>query len=327
MKGRDENDSKRNMAVLRIIESAPYYMRDYINGFTNKTTATKRTYVTNIMMFLEYVRKDGRYNINDIESVAKIRTSFINGYMGSIENLNPATRANRLASIKDFFDFLYADNYIDRNPCDRVNPPRVDENINVISMTPEEINHMKDRVAHGFDEETSREKARRENWRTRDYAIVTLGCATGLRVASITEINLEDIDFENKKILVVTKGDKKRECCIGESTISAIKSWMSDRSELLGNAKCSALFISDRKTRISTDTVRRIVKRGTADLDKHITPHKMRSSCATNLYNATGDIYLVQTVLGHANIRNTRRYTKVDDSNMRNAASILDNMY
>lgn len=327
MLGRIENDNKRNENVSRIISAYPGYMKDYVKRFESRTAATKEKYVRNIIDFLRYVENDGRYNIKTLEELSKIKTSFINGYLYSINSLSPVTRANRLASIKDFFDFMCEDEYIENNPCNKVKPPKIEENINVVSMTPEEIAHVKDRVYNGNENETSREKARRENWRSRDLAVITLGCQTGLRVSSITEINIEDINFAEKKIVVVVKGNKTRECAISDKTIEAIKRWMVDREKLLNGSKCSALFISNRKSRISVDTVSRIVERGASDLNKHITPHKMRSSCATNLYNATGDIYLVQTVLGHSNIKNTRRYAKVEDEKLNNAASILDNMY
>lgn len=328
MKGRVENDNKRNCVVIRLLTNYPNYMKDYIKRFSSRTSSTKENYVRRIIEFLDYVKKDKRYDINSLESLAKIKPSYINGYMETQNYLTPGSRAGKLAAIKDFFDYLVEDEYMLMNPCDRVKPPKVEENINVISMDKTEIGHMKDRVKNGFSQETSLEKARRADWRLRDLAIVTIGCQTGLRVSSITEINMEDIDFENKTVTVVVKGNKTKEIKLGNNTINAIKEWMIQRELLLKekNISCDALFISDRRCRISAKTVSRIVERGTSDLDKHITPHKMRSSCATNLYEATGDIYLVQNQLGHSNIKNTRRYAKVSDAKMRNAADILDNL-
>lgn len=326
MRGRYEHDEKWNATANKIIIGCPGYMSDYIKRFASRTASTKVNYVRKVLEFLAFVKADGRYDIENIESVAKIKTSYINGYMESINNLAPVTRANKLAAIKDFFDFLCEDEYIEVNPCSRVKPPKVEENIHVVSMTPEEISHVKDRVKNGFAEETDLEKTRREKWRSRDLAIVTLGCSTGLRVSSITEINLEDIDFDNNVITVVVKGNKTRECIVGNNTMDVIKSWIKDRNEIMNGIDCNALFVSDRKGRISTCTVTRIVERGAGDLNKHITPHKMRSSCATNLYNATGDIYLVQEVLGHSNIKNTRRYAAVSNQKRQKAADILDKL-
>lgn len=69
-----------------------------------------------------------------------------------------------------------------------------------------------------------------------------------------------------------------------------------------------------------------IIKRNTINIDKHITPHKMRSTCATNLYEKTNDIYLVQEVLGHKNIANTRRYARMSEEKKKNAADIMDKL-
>ena len=326
MKGRLEHDAKRETVILKLLATQPGYMRDYAKRFGSKTVSTKENYIRKVIEFLNYVRSDGRFDVTNLESLAKIKPSYINGYMELKKDMAPVTRANKLAAIKDFFDFLCDDEYIDNNPCNRIKPPKVEENIHVVSMTPDEINHVKNRVKNGFDGETSLEKARREKWRSRDLAIVTLGCSTGLRVSSITEINLEDIDFDKNIITVVVKGNKTRECVVGKNTMETIKSWINDRKEIMNGSDCNALFVSDRKTRISTCTVTRIVERGAGDLNKHITPHKMRSSCATNLYNATGDIYLVQEVLGHSNIKNTRRYAAVSNQKRQKAADILDNL-
>ena len=75
---------------------------------------------------------------------------------------------------------------------------------------------------------------------------------------------------------------------------------------------------------MTTECVRQLIKRNTYNIDKNITPHKMRATCATRLYEQTGDIYLVQQQLGHKSINNTRRYAKVSEQKRRDAAYILD---
>ena len=78
---------------------------------------------------------------------------------------------------------------------------------------------------------------------------------------------------------------------------------------------------------MTTQAVRDLVAKYTKGItDKHITPHKLRSTCATNIYEKTGDIYLVADVLGHSNLANTRRYTAVSNEKRKQAAKAMDDI-
>jgi site-specific recombinase XerD len=134
---------------------------------------------------------------------------------------------------------------------------------------------------------------------------------------------MEDIDFDDRSIVVTEKGNKTRVVFFGENVKRELLYWIRHRREIMGTND-GPLFVSNRKKRISVCAVQDILKKYTAGFDKHITPHKMRSTCATNLYEETHDIYLVQNVLGHSNIANTRRYADMSEEYRRDAASIID---
>ena len=157
----------------------------------------------------------------------------------------------------------------------------------------------------------------------RDNCIITIGCATGLRVSAIVNIDIEDIDFDNQTIKVVEKGNIERIINIGPNTIQAIRDWMEERYKRVGN-NSGPLFVSNKKSRISVRTVQEMIQKATQDFDKHITPHKMRSTCAMKLYNKTGDIYLTAEQLGHKNLRNTMKYAKASEEKRKDAALLLD---
>ena len=135
---------------------------------------------------------------------------------------------------------------------------------------------------------------------------------------------MEDVDYNNNSIKVVEKGNKVRSVYFGDKVKQDLYSWMSDR-ERLNKSKTNALFIGLRG-RMSPVGVADVLKQYSVGIDKHITPHKLRSTCATNVYEKTGDIYLVQSVLGHSNIANTRRYAKMSEERRRNAADIMDRL-
>ena len=83
------------------------------------------------------------------------------------------------------------------------------------------------------------------------------------------------------------------------------------------------LFISNQRTKMTTMSAERIVEKYTYNINKHITPHKLRSTCGTNMYRATRDIYLVADVLGHSSTATTKKYTKVGLQDRKDASKLI----
>ena len=166
-----------------------------------------------------------------------------------------------------------------------------------------------------------------EKMRNRDLCILKLGLSTGLRVSAISQIDLDDIDWSNNQIRVTEKGDVDNYVLIGENLKKQIKLWVDDRNKYFDKCSTGALFVSQHKKRISIDTINRIMTKYTAGItDKHVTPHVMRHSCATNLYEKTGDIYLCAKQLNHKNVATTQRYAEISKAKQKRASNILDDM-
>ena len=320
MNGRQETNLKIENKIQLLLHDAPKVIKDYSYNFGSKTEKTKMAYLRYVIDFYNY------FNHFDI---TKLKRSDINKYMEYIRydkdgNENKTSVRNaRLAGIKDFYSFLESEGLIDVNPTINVKPPRSEEEREIIALTPDEIKKIKKNILNGVG--SHRAKARQKDWVNRDLAIVSLGCTTGLRCAAIMEINIEDVDLEQNTIKVVEKGNKVRVIHIGETTADVIRDWIADRAKL-EDGSTSALFISNRRKRIAHNSIAYMLEKYTVGINKHITPHKMRSSCATNLYDKTHDIYLVQEVLGHKNIANTRRYARISEERKREAADIMDDL-
>lgn len=326
MSGREEIDAKLKEKMIILVENQPEYIKEYYRSMSRKTNKTKFNYLRYVIDFLNYIRNITGYNMSDIEQLNKIKYSDINGYISYLEeNGNKESiMATKVYAIKNFFLFLIKNRYINFNPALDVEAPKVNTEPNITSLTQKEIKIVLNNINNGSG--SHRAKARQDKWKSRDKALVMLGITNGLRVSAITEINMNDIDFNENTIKVVEKGGVSRTCYIPENTMNAINEWISDREIVMGDYMCDALFISNRIRRMTPATIEALIKKYTYNIDKHITPHKLRSTCATNLYQKTGDIYLTADILGHKNLQNTRKYAQVSKEQKLKAADILNKL-
>lgn len=327
MKGRLENQIKIEAKIEDLLSHNDEIFRQFSLNLNTNTAKTKHQYLLSILYFFEHCNKLNPRKVSTVKlrQISKIdiqrfleKDKYYTSTNGETRLKSPATVARQIAVLKNFFQFCLREGYITDDPTRDIKNPKRNNETEVVYMTPADMKHVKDNIRRGGGD-----------WISRDLAIFTLGCATGLRVTAISEINVEGVDLDNLTISVTEKGNKERTIYIGGNTADQIRIWLQDREVLLDdrNMDSDALFISARRTRISSHQIANIIKRNTKDLGKHITPHKMRSSCATNLYARTNDIYLVKDVLGHSNIANTQRYTKQSQNKLRQASVVLDELY
>jgi site-specific recombinase XerD len=171
------------------------------------------------------------------------------------------------------------------------------------------------------------EKNADNKFKNRDLCILKLGFATGLRVSAIVQIDIDDIDFANNQIKVTEKGNRHEYILFGEQVKEQLLLWLDDREKYFPNCKTNALFVSLKNNRLSVDRLRDMLHNYTKNVtDKNVTPHVMRHSCATNLYEKTGDIYLCASQLHHKNVSTTQRYAEISKSRKTEAANILDKL-
>ena len=161
--------------------------------------------------------------------------------------------------------------------------------------------------------------------RVRDTAMLLLFLGTGIRVSECVGLNIEDIDFSLNAFLVTRKGGDQTILYFPEQVAHALQEYLAQREEIIPlEGHEDALFLSMQKRRITQRAVQNLVKKYAqvaAPLKRKISPHKLRSTFGTNLYQETGDIYLVADVLGHSDVNTTRRhYAAMSDAHKREAA-------
>lgn len=333
MSGRLEKDRIIENKISCIIKNKPDVIVKYSKSFGNKTSNTKLVYLNHAVNFCNYLNKEFDINIYNTDDIRKLNYSHITSYMyytinhtpdGKYVNKEAGSCAAEFYAIKHFCKYLKLCRYIDFNPCDEVEVPKDKKIHEIVSLSPDEIDTIKHNIEFGVG--NNRAKGKQRKWKNRDLCIILLGITTGLRVSALSNIDITDINFKDKTLRTIEKGGYERTIYLSDKLIEIINNWIEDRANLLNGNECNALFVSVQKQRIHTNTIRELLKKYTCNINKKITPHKLRSTAATNLYEQTGDIYLVADVLGHHNIQNTKRYAKVSNSRKQFAADTLSKL-
>lgn len=323
-------------------EENPDYLNsflDYSTTMLNKSPNSIKEYNYDLAMFLKFIKihfgltKEtdfSKINIKDVSlnTIKKIELNDIHafiGYLAREHNSKPATRARKVSTIRIFFKYLSQKaNLIDKNPAQDLETPKLNKRL------PKYLN-LEDskKLLEAADNEDNRNHER-------DYAILTIFLNCGLRLSELVGINIQDIDFNENKMTVIGKGNKERTIYLNKACIKAIGEYMAVRKKIgvkpdkLHSDK--ALFLSERKERISRRTVQHIVytKLSAAGLDtSKFSAHKLRHTAATLMYQyGQVDIRALQVLLGHESISTTEIYTHVDNEQVRNAveANPLSNL-
>lgn len=324
MNGRLENELRAEAKIMAKLNSLPQIFTEFYNALAadGKTYNTLNNYINHNVDFMNYVTNNKPNN----KFYKDIKTAKVNQYMTSIrrKNINGTVMrvgddicAARWSSLMAFFQFLKDFEYINDNPMERTNRPKIRTEHKVTYLTREEIDIVLNEIRTNSA----------ESKRSRDLCLVSLALSTGLRVSAITQVNIDDIDFINRSINVVEKGNKVRAINFGDNLAVLLKQCIADRDIYFPNAETNALFLSQWKKRMTTQAVRNLVAKYTTNIQgKHITPHKLRASAATNLAASGVSMQAIAKVLGHENIQTTRRYVEVLDEEANKATNVLDNL-
>lgn len=335
MQGRIEHKIVVEKKIQEIIKEYPSYIKKFYYSLNSKTHMTKLRYIMNVIRFLNYY---GNGNTVKESELNNIEAFDIDSYMqsinyiednGIVKELSPSTKACIYSSINAFMTFLKYNKYILENPFEvtKIERPKIQEN-DVVFLTPEEVKKVENAILEGVG--NARSKGKQKNWKYRDMLLFRIPVVNGLRVTALSEINISDINFKRNTIKVTEKGNVTKEVYIDDKTKDYIIKWMCDRKDILdGFNDCNALFISNRKERMSVSSIGDVIEKYTHAVikDKHITPHKLRSTCGTNIYQHTKDIYLVASVLGHKSTSPTKRYAKIFDEDKQNAINAVAGLY
>jgi integrase/recombinase XerC len=322
-----------------LIKQFPPYCGDYFFSLEyTKQPRTKLAYAMDINVFFHYLAEEklGRESIADItlKDLERLSSSDIIDFLRHLKlyekdgtQVTNSERAvkRKLSSLRSFYGYYNKVGEMSRNPAYQVDMPKLHDKA-ITRLDADEVAELLDNVESG-NNLTDNQLARHQELKVRDLALLTLMLGTGIRVSECVGLDINDVDFDNDRIKVVRKGGSESFVYFGDEVRNALLEYMEERKNLVpAEGHENALFISRNKKRLCVRSVENLVKKyaRTVTTVKHITPHKLRSTYGTSLYQESGDIYLVADVLGHKDVNTTRRhYAEIVDNNRRRARNMV----
>lgn len=288
----------------------------YLTTIKGKSIRTRKEYEYDLTLFLTFLRAiendldppnlDGIY-IKDItiEFIKEISLEDIYLFMEYCEtqrNNSAASRARKAATLKSFFKYLKGKRrLLDYNPAEELETPKIGKK-KPIYMNQE-------------DAEIFINGIKRSNHYYRNYAMVMFFLNLGLRVSELCNLDLNSV--QDKVLHVVGKGDKERTVFLNNVCSRSLEVYIEkERAYIQSASSNEALFLSQKGTRLTRQTVAKIIKQINIDsgLNKeNLTPHKLRHTSATLMYKNGADIRSLQHILGHTSVSTTQIYTHVED--------------
>lgn len=343
-KNKNYHDEQNNMNTLKmreVLTTLPPFCKQFFRGIQDYTSSrTRLAYAYDLRVFFEFMHENNSYckkmEITDfpLAFLDNITKEDIEEYMEylSLYSKNGKEITNdergkkrKLSALKSFYNYFFTLEQIKTNPAALVPLPKLHEK-EIIRLDADEVATLLDQVEDG-DKLTKRELVYHKKTQIRDVALLTLLLGTGIRVSECVGLDLNDVDFKNNGIKIRRKGGYETVVYFGDEVQDALLDYLEQRHHIIPcEGHEEALFLSLQNRRITVRAVENLVKKYASRVTtlKHITPHKLRSTYGTALYQETGDIYLVADVLGHKDVNTTRKhYAAQDDYRKRSAAKAV----
>ena len=242
---------------------------------------------------------------------------------------SPSSRARKISSLRSFYRFYFRTGEIKNNLSDLMDLPKIPDK-NIVTMDKDQVQRILAAVSDTSGMSDS-EIIRHNKIIKRDFAILMLFFGTGIRVSELVGIDISDIDFYNASLLITRKGGDEDEVYFGSEVQQALEDYaLSDRDVLLAGKDDPALFISMQHKRMTVRSVQLMIKgyAEKAGLNMKVTPHALRRTFGTNLYEETSDIYLVADALHHSSVETTRKhYASMSKDHKRIAAAKSSSLF
>ena len=338
----EQKDVENILRLREVLSTLPPFCRDYFRAIdTTTTTKTRISYAYDIRIFFQFLLDENPafkdYKMTDftVDVLDQIKALDLEEYQEYLKvyQAGDKTETNgerglkrKISALRSFYAYYYRREMIETNPTVLIDVPKIHDK-SIIRLDTDEVALLLDYIEHCGDQLTGQKRVYYEKNKERDLAIVTLLLGTGIRVSECVGLDIEDVDFKNNGIKVTRKGGNEMVVYFGPEVEKALKRYLEVRENIIPlEGHEHALFDSAQRRRIGVQAIENLVKKYAQQITttKKITPHKLRSTYGTTLYQETGDIYLVADVLGHKDVNTTKKhYAAIDDARRRQAAKAV----
>ena len=338
----EQTDVENTLRLRDVLKTLPPFCRDFFRAIEPRTTTkTRISYAYDIRIFFQFLLEQNpafrdwsidAFTVDVLDQITAVDLEEYEEYL-KVYQAGDKTETNgerglkrKMSSLRSFYAYYFKREMIHTNPTVLVDVPKIHQK-SIIRLEADEVALLLDYIEHGGDDLTGQKKVYYEKNKDRDLALVTLLLGTGVRVSECVGLDIEDVDFKNNGIKVTRKGGNEMVVYFGPEVEKALKNYLEVRKNIIPvEGHEHALFYSTQRKRIGVQAVENLVKKYARQVTttKKITPHKLRSTDGTALYQETGDIYLVADVLGHKDVNTTKKhYAALDDSRRRQAATAV----
>lgn len=267
---------------------------------------TIEAYRRDLTGFIDYCTDAGGNNFSDIGR--NLLNSFILNLREN--NINPRSVVRKIASLRGFFKWLCANSYINQNPAQLIEQPKLPKRLPKV-MTLEEIKE----IFHSDLNST-------------ETMIVELLYDCGLRVSELVNLKMSNIDMKSKYIQCYGKGSKERVVPFGSKAKNAFEKYFKTRDLIMlekNLAEPKKLLLKENGKEISRQDVYVFIRKLGEKINKHISPHTLRHTFATHLLENGADLRVVQELLGHSDVATTQLYTHVTKKRLKEVYFAINN--
>lgn len=222
-------------------------------------------------------------------------------------HIGPTSQARILSGVRSFYRFLVLDGYIEQDPTELLESPRLGEHLPEVLST-EEVDMI----------ENSIDLSKPEGQRNKAIIEVLFSC--GLRVSELVNLQLSNLYLDEGFIRVTGKGNKERLVPISPKAIKELNLWFLDRNLMkIKPGEQDYVFLNRRGAHLTRTMILIMLKRQAqeAGIQKTISPHTLRHSFATELLKGGADLRAIQVMMGHESIGTTEIYTHIDTTTLR----------
>ena len=340
---RNQTDTENIIKLREILKTLPPFAKDYFRAIDGTTTTkTRISYAYDIRIFFQFLIQENPsyhnfttadFTIDILDQVQALDIEEYMEYLKVYKDKDDTYITNgerglkrKISALRSFYAYYYKREMIKTNPTVLIDMHKIHEKA-IIRLDTDEVAMLLDYIEHCGDQLTGQKKVYYEKTKERDLALITLLLGTGIRVSECVGLDIEDVDFKNNAVKVTRKGGNEMFVYFGTEVEQALKKYIEVRKGITPVAGHEhALFYSTQRKRMGVQAVENLVKKyaGEITTTKKITPHKLRSTYGTALYQETGDIYLVADVLGHKDVNTTKKhYAAIGDERRRKAASAV----